>query len=79
MKLHPNWRYAPKYISNRCIAIVVAINTGYHYLDSGLQNYLPESVMRYISLALLLTGSIGTIIQQDVKKDDANVGDSKHD
>lgn len=64
MKLVENWCHAHKFISNRCVAIVIGCNGAYRFLDPGLQAAIPSWIVTTLSVALLVIGMFGTVIDQ---------------
>jgi hypothetical protein len=64
VKLIEDWRHAHKFISNRCMALVIGCNGAYRLLDPSLQAALPPWLLTGLSFALLGLGMVGTVIDQ---------------
>lgn len=78
VKLIWNWKDAHKFISNRCMALVIGCNGAYRLLDPTLQAALPGWVVSGLSFGLLALGMLGTIIDQSGSSD-ASLSNRKTD
>jgi hypothetical protein len=64
MKIVPNWKNAWRWISVHAMAYAAAVQVTWASLDEDMRDKLPDDLVLYLTLALLLLGLIGRVIKQ---------------
>lgn len=64
MKLIDNWADFPKMFSVQAMAAVLAIQTAWETMPLDLKAQVPPSLVWYVSIALLVLGIAGRLVQQ---------------
>ncbi len=64
MKLIDEWKSAHRMFSVQAMALAAAIQGVWPSIPDDLKASIPPSVVHYISLALLVAGIVGRLVQQ---------------
>jgi hypothetical protein len=59
-----DWRDAWKWLSVHAMAAAILVQSAWQVLDDDLRASLPESWVRALSVALLLLGIVGRLVDQ---------------
>lgn len=70
MKLIPNWRKAYRMLSVQAMAVVAAIQGCWAAFPEDLKTNLPTTLVHWVSLALLVLGIGGRLMDQPKTKDE---------
>lgn len=83
MKLVSNWREAPRWVSMKCMAAAVAIQSMWGLIPPDMKASIPPAGVTALTVALLVLGVIGRLVDQtktggvaDCKPEDSHVGDA---
>ena len=68
MKLVPNAGQAYKWLSVQAMAAVVAIEAAWLALPPDMKARIPETVADYLSIAVLVLGILGRVVDQGTAK-----------
>lgn len=69
MKLVDDWKQAWKWLSVNCMAVAAAIQGAWISLSDDIRSELPQYAIHIATIAILVAGIGGRLIQQN-KKDD---------
>lgn len=64
MKLLPNWQDAWKWFSVQVIAAATAIQLSFLALPDSIRSAIPDKVMHWVAIALLVVAALGRIVDQ---------------
>ena len=65
MKLIDNWKLAHRMFSVQAMGLAAAIQGAWPMIPDDLRAALPPHVSHWVSLALLVAGILGRLVQQD--------------
>jgi hypothetical protein len=65
MRLIDNWRRAHRMLSVQAMALATAIQGAWPMIPDDLKSAIPANVVHWVSLALLVAGIAGRLVQQD--------------
>lgn len=63
-KLIPQWRRAWRMVSVQCMALAAAVQAAWPMIPEDVKATLPPPVINWVSLALLVAGILGRLVQQ---------------
>ena len=64
MKLVDNWKKAHRMISVQMMALAAAIQGAWPAVPDDLKSSIPPHLVQYVSIAILVAGIIGRLLQQ---------------
>lgn len=65
MKLIPEWKKAWRMFSVQAMTLATAMQTAWIAIPEDLKVRIPESYVNGVSIALLVAGILGRMVQQD--------------
>ena len=68
-RLVSNWKKAPRMFSVQAMALAAAIQGAWPLIPDDLKAALPPTVVHWVSVALLVAGIAGRLIQQPKTRD----------
>lgn len=68
MKLVPDWRNAFRWISMQCFVLTGILQTAWQTLPADMKISIPPPYIFYLTMALLFTGAVGRLIDQNLPK-----------
>jgi Na+-transporting NADH:ubiquinone oxidoreductase subunit NqrB len=68
MKLVTDWRQCWRWLSVHAMAGAIAVQAAWQVLDADLRASLPADWVRALTVALLVLGILGRVIDQDKPK-----------
>lgn len=77
MKLDPNWKKSYKWISMQMMGLAGIVQGAWVALPTEFKSTIPETSIHWITMALLVTGMIGRIIQQFIETADSEDNQQK--
>jgi hypothetical protein len=64
-KLVPDWRQSWKWFSTQAMALAVAIQGAWMFIPEDMKESLPKDLVGYATMALLVLGVAGRLVNQD--------------
>jgi hypothetical protein len=75
MKLIEEWRRAWRMLSVQAMGLALAIQGAWPEVPADLKAQLPQNLVHWVSVALLVLGIVGRLVKQDaVRRDDKGAG-----
>jgi hypothetical protein len=70
-KLVPDWRQSWKWFSTQAMALAVAIQGAWMFIPEDMKESLPKDLVGYATMALLILGVAGRLVNQDAGTDNS--------
>lgn len=68
MKLIDEWRHAHRMLSVQAMALAAAIQGAWPMIPADLKSSLPPGLVHWVSIALLIAGIVGRLVDQGLPK-----------
>lgn len=68
MKLIPDWRRSWRFFSVQAMTVAGAVQIAWIALPEDMRATMPDSWLRYLTITLLVAGTIGRLVKQGEAK-----------